>query len=448
MALANLVKQATSPVRVAVIDPHAEIGLGLAYSTIDISHLLNVRASRMGAWKDSPNDFWKWLEHSSYAKRYAADDFVPRMIYAEYLKHISQNMFLQAEQKSIEIIYYCHEAQQISNKGDAFHIALNNQHSLDATFVVLSSGNPLPQPERMIRGMESLEPSQQLASAWDVEALLKQAADLPKDATIFILGAGLTMVDSVLSLMNAGFHGDIIALSRSGHLPLPHSQTHSAAPPHLAIENMLQTLSSGAPTILRWLRILRNEAANMLHHGGDWREVIDGLRPHTLALWNTLPDSEKKRFFRHGFSVWNIHRHRMAPEVHERLDQLIASGKLRLLKGRLQNVERMKHGINIQWIPRGTSHPETLNADAVMLCAGPGYDFYKSGSALYRQLFHDKILKAHPSGYGVQHSTENPRLLLLGTPCIGEQLETTAVPELRQQAANAATRILDALKPH
>lgn len=60
--------------------------------------------------------------------------------------------------------------------------------------------------------------------------------------------------------------------------------------------------------------------------GGDWRSVIDGLRPYTQRLWHELPRSSKRRFLEHARAWWDVHRHRMAPEVEARITQALDSG--------------------------------------------------------------------------------------------------------------------------
>lgn len=46
---------------VTLVEPRDRIGLGLAYSTPDRNHLLNVRAGNMSALADAPRHFLTWL---------------------------------------------------------------------------------------------------------------------------------------------------------------------------------------------------------------------------------------------------------------------------------------------------------------------------------------------------------------------------------------------------
>src|ERR1700689_3227283 len=50
----QLLRKATAPLRVVLIEPRAEVGRGIAYSTSSPSHLLNVRAGNMSIFPEEP----------------------------------------------------------------------------------------------------------------------------------------------------------------------------------------------------------------------------------------------------------------------------------------------------------------------------------------------------------------------------------------------------------
>src|SRR5260370_38561788 len=59
----HLVRQGT-PARVILIDQRPDFGLGLAYSTPSLRHLLNVPAGKTSALPDQPNHFLHWLRRN------------------------------------------------------------------------------------------------------------------------------------------------------------------------------------------------------------------------------------------------------------------------------------------------------------------------------------------------------------------------------------------------
>jgi uncharacterized NAD(P)/FAD-binding protein YdhS len=440
MTAFHLVDQAQEPIFFTLLDSAPEIGIGLAYATPDHAHLLNVRASRMGAIAGKPGHFWEWLSARPEGKDYTPDSFVPRAIYGNYLRDLRELMLDSAALKGIRITHVLSNACSVMRQESGFSVKDSDGHTFAADAVVLASGNPMPDISRMIPGAESLNSNTILPSAWDAAALEAHISRLPPEGTLFILGAGLTMVDTVLTLYRSGFRGRMVALSRHGHLPLPHRDDLPLPGP--SITAVLGQQATSARQMLRALRLAIRQQGNA---GEDWRNVIDGLRADTVALWQSLPPIEQKRFFRHLFSMWNIHRHRMAPDVWRIMQHLQESGKLTLCKGRVVKVAQVGQSAEVTWRRRYASTTESLLAHGVILCAGPGYDFARGGSPLYGQLIKDHLLIPHRSGMGVDDAISG--VFLIGTPLIGQRLETTAVPELREQAYEVARSLLAYLVP-
>ena len=105
----------------------------------------------------------------------------------------------------------------------------------------------------------------------------------------------------------------IVALSRRGLLP----QAHRRSRPRQHRSGI--AVAGEARSFLHWLRARVRERNQ---NGGDWRNVIDGLRPHTQAIWRAMPSESRKRFLEHARPWWDIHRHRMAPEVEAKIRAL------------------------------------------------------------------------------------------------------------------------------
>src|SRR6202049_3203589 len=58
----HLLRSLSENIRVTLIERNPAIGRGIAYSTVDPAHLLNVRAANMSAFADDPDHFWQWLQ--------------------------------------------------------------------------------------------------------------------------------------------------------------------------------------------------------------------------------------------------------------------------------------------------------------------------------------------------------------------------------------------------
>jgi uncharacterized NAD(P)/FAD-binding protein YdhS len=150
-----------------------------------------------------------------------------------------------------------------------------------------------------------------------------------------------------------------------------------------------------------------------------------------LALWQALPLREKERFMRHLWSLWNMHRHRISPVVAATLTDIT------LMAGRM--VETGTDG-TVTLRKRGSGEKLTIKAARVINCTGPSYRTLVRDNPLLHSLAVQKFLQTGPLGLGVA-SPDTPHLHVIGTPLLCERLETTAVPELREQAATIAEKI-------
>ena len=76
----------SNPAPVTIFDRDDRFARGIAYSTQRPEHLLNVRAHNMSAIENDPEHFLRWLQDNRH--NYGPADFVPRMIYGDYLAEI------------------------------------------------------------------------------------------------------------------------------------------------------------------------------------------------------------------------------------------------------------------------------------------------------------------------------------------------------------------------
>ena len=77
---------------VKVINSGATTGLGIAYSTTDESHLLNVPAGKMSAFPDQPNHFADWLIANGHSTEQIEKQFFPRLIYGKYILNLLDSL--------------------------------------------------------------------------------------------------------------------------------------------------------------------------------------------------------------------------------------------------------------------------------------------------------------------------------------------------------------------
>src|SRR6201985_2480611 len=82
----HLIRQRT-PARVILINQRPDFGLGLAYSTPSLRHLLNVPAGKISALPDQPDHFLRWLQRN-YDPLATEKTFAPRLIFGRYIQSL------------------------------------------------------------------------------------------------------------------------------------------------------------------------------------------------------------------------------------------------------------------------------------------------------------------------------------------------------------------------
>jgi hypothetical protein len=91
----NLMRNATMPLSIRVLEPRGGLGLGVAYSAAFDSHLLNVPAGDMSVFHDVPAHFLKWLRGNGHPQT-EPTSFVPRRSYGAYFQSVLADALFEA----------------------------------------------------------------------------------------------------------------------------------------------------------------------------------------------------------------------------------------------------------------------------------------------------------------------------------------------------------------
>ena len=390
-----------------IFDDEAFQNNGKAYQTKNLSHILNVPADKMGLPFDDEEHFYKWLV-KNHNPQIAKGNFVPRLLYRAYLQEIiselKKNSSLKFVQSQISQIKFIDKKYVLANKDKVYQ---------DYDAVVVACGLKVKKLNQDFQSQKIVDNIWQFFNQTQPQ----------QSGTFLIIGTGLTMIDAVLSLKNSGFEGKIIACSGSAKLPLPHSKARTKAIKTLEISDTNLPLSQ----ILHRLKTAGRKAE-------DWRDIIHGLRSITQELWQAFSPNKKRQFLRHLMSLWSIHRHRVAKENNDQIMEMIESGKLQIVKGRLKKLEEKN-----QQIFATLNNQKTVTADLVLNAMG--FDFSGRTSVLLSNLVEEKIITHHKTGLGFEVLKNHPNFYLAGGLLTGELLEITAVPELRIFAHQIALKI-------
>jgi uncharacterized NAD(P)/FAD-binding protein YdhS/DNA-binding Lrp family transcriptional regulator len=371
----HLLRRCPGSVRIHLIERRPRFGRGLAYSTANLNHVLNVPTSRMSAFHDRPDDFLDWLRADGRANAGVVTPhcFVAREVFGDYVRHHLKEEFPRAAGRGGRLLLTRGEVLDLRVERSGVTIEIERHRRAEADIAVLAIGNFPPEPPP-IADRRFYDSDRYRPDPWAPEAL----AELDPADPVLLIGTGLTMVDTAVSLLDRGHTGKIHALSRRGLLPRRHTPTSVPAAPLL--DRPLPTEAAGLT------RALREEIAELVFRGGDWRSVIDGLRPTTQDLWHMMPAAERARFVRHLRPWWDVHRHRIAPEIADRIDWTIDSGQLTCGATRIRAMRVAEDGVVVTHRPRRATADQQLIVERVINCSGPACDYERIADPLIRHL--------------------------------------------------------------
>jgi uncharacterized NAD(P)/FAD-binding protein YdhS len=418
-----------TPLRIALIDRHGRHGLGQAYSTAHPAHLLNAPADAMSALAGDPGHLTRWAAAAGLPH----DGFLPRRDYGRYLTDSlaaaerSARPAARVSRITADVVAI---RRHTRSHARALRLHLAADGRIDADAVVLAAGNlppaaPCPVPR-----------DRYIPDPWEPGALDAAADGSP----VAVLGTGLSMLDVAIAL--TGAHPDTVvhAISRHALLPREHHW------PRRGTAGPVIRTTSGT---LRLTRLIRDVRASVAAYPGDWQDVVDALRPHIPRLWEQLPAADQRLFLGHVARYWEVHRHRVPPQTARRAAALASAGRLSVRRGRITAVTGQGDGVRVR-IEAGGSAAE-LAVGWVVNCTGPASDITATADPLLRHLLEaglarpDRLrmgLDADPHG-ALRDADGRPAsdIFTLGPLLRGSRYETTAVPEIRGQAAALARHL-------
>jgi uncharacterized NAD(P)/FAD-binding protein YdhS len=400
-----------------LIDGSGRMGRGVAYSTSEPAHLLNVRAEGMSAWAAEPDHFARLFEAEGGDPR----GFAERRLFGRYLGEILDEAVASGSTRPVDAT-----ACSAARSDSGWQVVLDSGERIDAHALALAVGNQEPEALSAFTGVGD----RFIRNPWgtDSHAAVTELAALGE--TALLVGTGLTMIDVVLSLDAAGHRGRIVALSRRGQIPRSHAD-FEPAPVELS-----EVPQGSLRALWRWLRRRSAEVG--------WRAAIDSLRPHSQRLWQGLDGDQQRQFLRHARPWWDVHRHRIAPEVARLLAQMVADGRLEVVAGRIISAREGMDALEVEYRRRGASASQLLDVAYAFNCTGPLHSIARTQDPLLRSLLDGGQVHADQLGIGLEvddRSRAGEHLWALGPLTKGRYWEIIAVPDIREQAAAVANDI-------
>jgi uncharacterized NAD(P)/FAD-binding protein YdhS len=436
----HLMRYADRAIEITIIDAAGSFGPGVAYDTDNPLHVLNIPACRMGGVSGEPDHFHRWLlDHGTEIQE---EEFVSRGLFGAYLRDLLADSE-RASRGTVSLRRVNAEAKTLAGPEDTdgpYRLDLSDGDSLEVDQVVLAlgalrSGDPVPVPAGM------REAGIYISDPWADETL-RAVRD---HEYILAIGTGLTMVDVVLDLGSRAEGPKIRAVSRHGLIPRRHRRELTR------IRHFPVPVGDGRlePVVIAVLEQIDRVALE----GGDWRDVLDSLRPATPDIWRALDLEERRRFHNSLARLWHVHRFRMAPEPADRFEDMVAAGRVSVEARTIVAIQPHRNGARVSLRSPGEKNVELIDVDRIVNCTGPGSNIEAQAAPLLRDLLDTGFARIDGLGIGLEVDRDGSlieadgaasrRIKVVGQLRRGVELETVGIAEIREHAAAAARGLLN-----
>jgi uncharacterized NAD(P)/FAD-binding protein YdhS len=405
LACAQILKElGNQSIQINWVGNQTPFALGVAYSTTDVEHLLNVKIQAMSAFPSEPDHLVNWMKKNHPEWDIEKSPFIPRMYFGEYLRQL-------VDEKDQRVKRYFDEAVDVETHEGRYQVVTEKGERLPADEIVLAMGN--------------LRTETRVGNILPHELL--QMKDLA-DKKILLVGTGLTMFDTVVSLRKMGLKYPITAISRRGLIPRPH-QAYNPIPASnvnatSAFAEHLHDALLVKSSLAKALRIFRDECLLAQKMGSEWRAVYDLIRPKTQFFWQEMSPKLKARFAKHLRPYWDVHRHRVAPEIDAIIQGMLKAGNLKVQKQRASKTFASQFDLQVD-------------------CAGFAYDVKSALSPLTHSLVNKGLVEVDQPAFSFHGHPNHPHIHVTGPLLKGLLWEAVAIPEIRVFAEQLARQLAE-----
>ena len=410
-----------------IVEPSAELGRGIAYGTTEPLHRINVPSDRMSLFANDSTHATRWLKEHGALDAGSVDNqghyYVSRQRYGEYVDATLKDV-VAAAAPQVRVSDRRASATSLSKSNSGYIVNLNDDTQLEAQRVALCFGHTPSKPPGRI-DENALRDSRLITHPWSHDALHA----IPREASVLLVGTGLTMADVAVTLIGREHRGPITAISRRGLRPRPHGLFADAA----------DFLGSTAPpvTARELVKRLRQRIARDKQANIGWQPAADAFRFELPRIWNTLPAREQRRVVRRLLPFWDVHRFRIAPQIHAAIEHAIGTGQLRVVTAGIGNIQRHPHGFRVELKRRG-GHSEEHDFGAVVFCTGPARDIDRN--PLVKSLLESRLARLDSVQAGLATDLQSrildadgnvsPGLFAFGPMTRGSFGEMTGAPDI------------------
>lgn len=349
---------------ILIFEPQQLAGPGYAYQADCECNLLNTRADAMSAVAGNKRHFVDWLMHAG--ARHAGDfpetvvndnAFLPRGLFGRYLAEHYRDALAAAQAHGIDVIRIAGTVTDLMALADhrpCLDTDIGAAYVVDR--VVLCLGNLPPTNFAELNDKRGV-----YRTPYPTRATVR---DIPKVAPVCVLGTGLSAIDAVISLVDAGHTGKIIMASRHGRLPSvrgaanrPHKLTRMTREQIDALcasnggtlklsdvfKVLCQEIEEATGTQVD-LSLIMNSHAGILDYITTeialassterlWQSVIYSTNSVIDYVWHRLSREDKREFQDNFGSLWSAYRVSFPVKNAQKLHTLLRADRVMVFGG-------------------------------------------------------------------------------------------------------------------
>jgi uncharacterized NAD(P)/FAD-binding protein YdhS len=356
-----------SDATVVIVEPRAQPGCGVAYSTRDPDHRLNGPLDNHLVDPGRPGDLRDWCEKTGVLERDPQALAANGAIYlrrGDFGAHVADTL----AERSSRIRHRRCLATALRTNGRRYEITTSDGGTLGADALVVCDGH-----------------------RWLSTACSAREAGIARRARARSFRSKLPTVDcrhGASTSRRRRTHGARrrVDVASAGAYPADSRNLASWDPAprtarwrrrdagHCASRENRRR-GSGLRAARRWLggirglsRALRERIREAAAEGIDWQTPFDDVRNVVWQFWPALPVEEKTRFFRHLRAIYDAHRFRAPPQNDLIVREGERRGRVVFRRGRLETRPPRCRRIRMTWCERRSV--ETADFDYVINCTG------------------------------------------------------------------------------
>jgi uncharacterized NAD(P)/FAD-binding protein YdhS len=359
-----------SDVSLALYDPAAEPWRGRAFQADSSSILANAPVAAMSIRHGDSSHAERWLlRQGLWEGGNSQKAILPRQFYGEYIAHHANDLLRDLRQRGWRVDVVQHNVTSIAPAGSSRYTLDVDGGRDEFDYVILCAGGSVlgsPFALDMCDGY--------IADPYPTRERLNA---IPSDASVGILGSGLTAVDVAVALKERGHVGPVRMYSRSGALPQARRSGPAWTARYLMSEQVTNLARSSGPLFMEEVERLFNQEVRAW--GGEPRGLfpqphlsgtLAGLRqqleqPHDDSdletyifqksilvwqdIWHGLNSVEQRRILASPSTMRSIMSRccPMPPPNAKKILAMLDSGQLEV-RGGLETVERGQAAFEVQ----------------------------------------------------------------------------------------------------